>query len=452
MRPLTLTEIAQPLGGTLLGEDGSFAAVATDSRSLAGGELFVALSGQHFDGHDYVIRAAREGAVAAIVSRHQPYPLPCLQVADTTRALGHLAALNRSYFDGTLVAITGSNGKTTAKNLLIAIFQMVGPTHGTCGNFNNEVGVPLTLLGLTPEHQFAVVEMGASQAGDIAYLTELARPQVAVLLNAHPAHLKGFGSVSQVAKAKAEIFSALETRGVGVVNADSEYLELWKRELGQHRCISFGHRHGADVMAEEVQDLGAHGSSFRLICSQGQADLQLKLPGRHNVDNALAAAAAALATGVPLSDVVRGLQSVVPAPGRLQVTETQAGALVIDDSYNANPGSVRAAIDVLAATPGRSVLILGAMAELGPRATDWHAEIGTYARARGVDELWLIGAATAAAKGYGRGARIHATADALPDTLQQRFGAGDVVLVKGSRSAGMEVVVNQLLQGQRGED
>lgn len=449
MRPLRLTELTRPLQARLRGNDDSFSSVATDTRRLAGGELFVALRGATYDGHDFVDLAAEQGAVAAVVSRNAAWPLPCLQVADTTKALGRLAALNREHFRGVLIGITGSSGKTTVKNMLNCIYRAVGPVHATAGNFNNEVGLPLTLLGLTPEHRFAVVEMGASRLGDIAYLMELARPDVAVLLNALPSHLEGFGSLRNVALAKGEIFSGLGAAGVGVVNADSEYYKLWKNLLGERRCISFG-RTGADVIALDVVDRGIHGSSFRLCSSQGQADISLALSGQHNVDNALAAAAAALAADAPFHAVIQGLESVTPAPGRLKAGQTRSGAIVIDDSYNANPGSVRAAIDVLVATPGRPVLLLGAMAELGPHSARWHAQIGAYARARGVEELWLVGAAADAARGYGEAARIYADIDSLP-ALESQFAAGDVVLVKGSRSAGMEAVVSAL-NPQQGDD
>ncbi len=443
MRELSLTDIAQPLQGELLGENCSFATVGTDSRQVASGELFVALTGESFDGHDYVERAAEDGAVAALISRPGVYPLPCLQVKDTRAALGQLAALNRTHFSGVLIGITGSSGKTTVKNMLASICALAGQTHATAGNFNNEIGLPLTLLQLAPQHQYAVIEMGASRIGDIAYLAALAQPDVAVLLNAQPAHLEGFGSLAAVARAKSEIYQSLADNGVGVVNADSEFCGLWEEVLGDRRSISFGCCEHAEVRAEAIEDRGALGCRFVLLSPQGGAAIQLQLAGRHNVDNALAAAAAALAAEVPLESIIAGLEAVRAAPGRLHVAKNTDGVLVVDDSYNANPGSVRAAIDVLVATPGRHILVLGAMGELGPDSDQLHRDVGSYAVEQGVDELWLVGDAAVAASGFGDAARVFADVASLPD-LTSCFGAGDVVLVKGSRSAGMEQVVATL--------
>ncbi len=450
MRALRIKEVASSFAGTLhgelLGSDCEFASVSSDSRSIVPGDLFVALAGENHDGHDYLRPAADAGAVAAIVSRSGDYPIPCIKVSDTTAALGQLAALNRRYFTGTLLGITGSSGKTTVKNMLSRILSRQGLTHATAGNFNNEIGVPQTLLGLSAGHQYAVIEMGASAGGDIEYLSALAEPTIAVLLNAQPAHLQGFGSLAGVAAAKGEIFSSLPADGVGVLNADSEFTSLWRELLGRRTYISFGCSAAADIRAENIENLGAAGCRFDLCSEWGVARLKLPLPGRHNVLNALAACAASLAAKLSVAEVIDGLEHVHPAPGRLSVSQGANGAMIIDDSYNANPGSVRAAIDTLVATPGHRVLMLGVMGELGADSPQLHREIAAYARARGVDELWLIGEAAMAADGFGCGARLYSDIDSLPE-LHARFSRGDVVLVKGSRMAGMEAVVARLKAG-----
>ncbi len=443
MRGLSLAQVAGPLRGRLLGADRRFGAVSTDSRQVARGELFVALPGERFDGHDFVAAAGARGASAALVSRPGQYPLPCLQVADTARALGALGQLNRDGFAGALVGITGSNGKTTAKNMLAGILARRGGTLATRGNFNNRIGLPLTLSRLAPRHRYAVVEMGASRAGDIAYLAGLARPDVAVLLNAQAAHLEGFGSLREVAEAKGEIYQSLGPGGSGVLNADSEFSALWRELLGARSAVSFGLSAAADWRASAIRDEGARGCAFALAGPAGRHPVRLRLAGAHNVGNALAAAAAAAALGVAAEDIVAGLESTRAAPGRLCVGRAASGALVIDDSYNANPGSVRAAIDVLVKTPGRHCLILGAMAELGEDSEALHRQVGDYARRRGVECLWLVGGAAPAARGFGARARVFAAIEELPDPAQ-RFAAGDAILVKGSRGAAMERVVAML--------
>jgi UDP-N-acetylmuramoyl-tripeptide--D-alanyl-D-alanine ligase len=453
MRNFCLAELEKPLAGHLQGVDAQFAAVSTDSRTLRPGELFVALRGPSFDGHGYVAQAAERGAVAALVSDSGEFPIATLQVKDTRAALGQLAALNRRYFSGKLVGITGSNGKTTVKNMLATILRQLGPTLATAGNLNNEIGLPLTLLQLEEQHEYAVVEMGASRAGDIAYLCELALPGVSVLLNALPAHLEGFGDLAGVAEAKGEIFSGLGEEGVAVINADSEFAPLWRRLAGKARRLEFGYSAEAAVSARELVDRGFLGSRFLLLAEQGEIEVELPLPGRHNVINALAASAAALAAGATLSDIAGGLQAVQAEAGRMQVRTAERGLLVVDDSYNANPGSVKAAIDLLADCDGRRILVLGTMAELGVDSERLHEEAGDYARAQGIDELWLAGAETlATARGYGPGAEHRESPEQLLVELQGRFGAGDVLLVKGSRSAGMEIIVAGLCPPAEGED
>jgi len=452
MRSFSLSELQQPLAGSLRGDDVSFDAVSTDTRSIVAGDLFVALQGPSFDGHEFLAVAAERGACAAMVSRHDQGPLAAIQVADTQVALGQLAALNRSLFTGKLVGITGSNGKTTVKNMLAAILRQVGPTLATAGNLNNEIGLPLTLLQLQAGHEYAVIEMGAARAGDIQYLCGLAKPAVSVLLNALPAHLEGFGDVAGVARAKGEIFSGLAAGGIAVINADSQFAPLWREQAGAASRIEFGFSEASAVTARGIIDRGLQGSSFQLLTAQGEVTVNLALPGRHNILNAVAAAAAAIALGIELAVIAGGLSRAQAEAGRLNAALAPGGALVIDDAYNANPGSVRAAIDLLASCEGRRILVLGTMAELGRDSMQLHRQIGEYAARSGIEELWLTGAeTTATAAGFGPGAVHCVDRDDLVFRLQGRFSEGEVVLVKGSRSVGMEAVVTALLGRKSGE-
>lgn len=456
MRDFTLSEVQVPLAAQLNGADVGFSGVSTDTRSISRGELFVALSGESFDGHDYVASACERGACAALVSQQQEYPVATLQVADTQLALGQLAALNREYFDGELLAITGSSGKTSVKNMLASILSQVAPTLATPGNFNNEIGMPLTLLQLQPQHRFAVIEMGAARRGDIEYLCKLARPRVAVVLNAMAAHLEGFGSVDEVARAKGEIFEALSEEGIAIINADSPYAALWRELAGPARRLDFGLQGGAAVTARDLNERGLKGAQFILDTPAGGVPVRLKVPGRHNVINALAAASAALALDIPLLDISRGLGMARAEPGRLNKYKLARGVRLIDDSYNANPGSVFAAIDLLAATPGHRVLVLGRMAELGDSSESLHAQVGEYAREQGIDECWLLGVETlATANEFGSSARHFASQEDLVEQLLSAISAisamsaRSTVLVKGSRSAAMENVVQALLNKAR---
>lgn len=447
MRAFSLTELVQPLAASLVAGEASFDSVCSDTRELQAGQLFVALSGENFDGNKFVAAAAARGAAAALVSAPGDYAIPTLTVADTRQALGRLAALNRAHFTGTLIGITGSSGKTTVKNMIASILQRVGATLATAGNFNNEIGVPLTLLQLRPEHRYAVLEMGAARAGDIEYLCRLAAPQVSVLLNALPAHLEGFGSVAAVASAKGEILSGIAAQGTAVFNADSEYAELWRELAGSNRCLDFGLAKAA-VSAANIAESIAGSSSFTLCSPLGEIAITLPMPGRHNIYNALAAAAACLAAGVELTAIQAGLASVQSEPGRLQPLLAAGGVRLFDDSYNANPGSVRAAIDVLAALPGKRWLLLGEMRELGPDSAILHRAVGEYAAQRGIDCLWAVGAETATTvEGFGDGGRHFSERDALCAALGGKLREGDVVLVKGSRSTHMETVVAAVMAG-----
>jgi UDP-N-acetylmuramoyl-tripeptide--D-alanyl-D-alanine ligase len=446
MRPLALSELQLPLEGQLHGADCDILGVSTDSRNLRDGDLFVALRGEHFDGQKYISQAHSTGATAAIVREMVASSLPQLQVADTQRALGLLGAYNRQQYKGPLIGITGSSGKTTVKNMVHAVLSQRGETLATEGNFNNEIGVPLTLLRLQPGVEFAVVEMGAAKAGDIAWLCELACPTIAVLLNAMPAHLEGFGSVEGVAAAKGEIFDRLIKTDVAVINADQSWARQWRKRASAATVMDFGLEQPASISARNIQGMGARGVSFTASTPVGDMSIRLNLPGVHNVANALAAVAVGLACELSLMNIRDGLESLQPSGGRLRSGCSPLGATIIDDCYNANPGSVRAAIDMLAACSGRRTLLLGAMRELGHGSSELHREVGEYAREAGVDQLWGVGPELEACVDvFGAGGRYFEDRAAALVDIEEQFGEGDTVLVKGSRSTGMEQVLHALL-------
>ncbi|MFN2308165.1 MAG: UDP-N-acetylmuramoyl-tripeptide--D-alanyl-D-alanine ligase [Gammaproteobacteria bacterium] len=450
MMAMQLSEAAGVLQARRSGPDARFAGISTDSRSLAAGNLFFALSGPHFDGHDHLDAARSRGAVAAVVSRPVQTPLPLLQVADTRRALGELARHWRGRFSLPVVGITGSNGKTTVKEMVAAILGQRGSVLATQGNLNNDIGVPLTLARLDQAHRSAVVEMGANHAGEIAYLTRLARPTVGIVTNAGPAHLEGFGSLEGVAHAKGELFAELSSDAVAVINADDRFAGLWRGLAQGRRCLGFGLEPGAEVSA----DWQANGSGTRLNLRtpDGELPVRLPLPGRHNVLNALGATAAALAAGASLEDVRRGLEGLAAVGGRLQHRTRADGGLIIDDTYNANPASLRAAIAVLAALPGERWLVLGDMAELGGDAAALHAEIGADACAAGIERLYTLGPLSAhAARACGERAQAFVDFDALMAALRKHLRAEVTLLVKGSRAMGMERVVRALTAPVSGE-
>ncbi|MFT5333473.1 MAG: UDP-N-acetylmuramoyl-tripeptide--D-alanyl-D-alanine ligase, partial [Halioglobus sp.] len=391
MRPWSLSELQTALDGQLTGADCEVLGVCTDTRQALDRSLFVALKGANFDGHGFLSQAQKSGAVAALVSADVNSSLPLLRVADTQRALGKLGAYNREEFTGTLIGITGSSGKTTVKNMLQSVLSQRGNTLATQGNLNNEIGVPLTLLGLDPEHEFAVIEMGAGRQGDIAWLCELGKPSVSLLLNVLPAHLEGFGSVGEIAQAKGEIFDDLKQDGFAIINADQPWADEWRGRAAPASIIDYGLENRAAVWPTSIRSHGVKGVSFTVVTPIGEALLRLQLPGMHNVSNALAAVAAGVACELSMDEIRHGLELVVPVAGRLSVERISSGADVIDDCYNANPGSVRAAIDVLAACQGTRTLVLGAMLELGSESDSMHREIGGYAKDAGVDQLWGVG-------------------------------------------------------------
>jgi UDP-N-acetylmuramoyl-tripeptide--D-alanyl-D-alanine ligase len=442
----TLAEFARACGGQLHGTDVAYSDVVSDSRTLAPQQLFVALKGASFDGQRFVAAAQAAGAAGAVVETLQPVSLPQIVVADTQAALTRAARAWRADFRGPLVGVAGSNGKTTAKEMTAAILGKAGDCLATRGNLNNHIGVPLTLLRLTPAHRFAVIEMGANHPGEVAALASLARPSVGMITNAGAEHLEGFGSLEGVARAEGEMLAALPPPATAVINADDAFAPLW-RGLTQARVVSFGLRSAADFSASEVRTaVGAAGfhTHFRLTAPQGSAAIELRLGGTHNVANALAAAAAAASAGATLEHIATGLAEVRAVPGRLQFKRATSGAWLIDDSYNANPSSMRAAIEVLASLDGRKWLVLGEMAELGVFAPQAHTEIGEFARAAGIERLYATGALMAGAvTGFGAGAHWFADTAALSAALSEA-GSELRLLIKGSRSNRLERVVDAL--------
>jgi UDP-N-acetylmuramoyl-tripeptide--D-alanyl-D-alanine ligase len=445
--PMHLQQAARLLGGEVSGEDVGFARVGTDSRRLPAGALFVALVGPNFDGHDFIAAARERGACAALVSRWVADPLPQLRVADTLLSLGQLGAAWRERFAGPLIALTGSNGKTTLKEMLAAILRIRGPTLATEGNLNNDIGVPLTLLRLGREHAYAVIEMGANHPCEIAYLTGLARPDVAIINNAGPCHLEGFGDVAGVAHGKGEIFQGLGPEGVAVINRDDPFADYWVGLNPGRRIVDFGLDRPATVSGRVLDSAT---NQFRLSTGGGEIEIQLPLPGRHNVRNALAAAAAALAVGATLDDIRQGLEGLQGVGGRMQRLHGRHGGAVIHDAYNANPASLAAALHVVGAEPGRKWLVLGDMRELGPAADELHAQSGRDARGAGLERLYTLGEySRLAALAFGNDGRHFADVDALIAELTsdlQHDGEPPVVLIKGSRGMRMERVVAALVE------
>ncbi|MDH2916114.1 MAG: UDP-N-acetylmuramoyl-tripeptide--D-alanyl-D-alanine ligase [Gallionella sp.] len=444
---MLLSHAAQALHAPMSGADVRFTAVSTDTRTIQPGDLFIALKGDHFDGAKFVAQAAQAGAVAAVVNGDsviEGTPCPLIRVPDTRIALGKLAAHWRSQFDIPLVAITGSNGKTTVKEMLAAILRTAADSEdavlATKGNFNNDIGMPLTLLKLRAIHRYAVIEMGMNHFGEIEYLTHLARPNVAVVNNATGAHLQGLGSIEGVARAKGEIFAGLVSDGTAVINGDDTHAALWRKLADKHRVFDFALGHPANIQGKWVaQDFGG---AVQARTPAGELKFHLQVPGEHNARNALAAATAALALHVPLTTIVKGLQGFGGVAGRLQRKQALHGATVIDDTYNANPASMHAALEVLAQASGKRIFVLGDMGELGDDAVQFHSEIGVAARELGIERMFALGAMSeGAVREFGAGAQHFANVETLQTELEKELDAQTTVLVKGSRFMKMERVV-----------
>ena len=446
---MRLGEAAAALGGRASGGDALFTGVSTDSRSLREGDLFVALRGERFDGHGFLKAAAAAKAAAAMVDSgyRGEYPLPALVVNDTKRSLGDLARYWRARFAPALVGIAGSNGKTTVKEMLAAVFRKhanESAVLATRGNLNNDIGLPLTLLGLRHLHRWCAIELGMNHKGEIAYLAGIAQPTVALVNNAQREHLEFMNSVEEVAAENASLYEALAADGIAVINADDAQAAFFRSRAGKRRTVEFGLDHGAAVTGRfQLERLS---SAIRLRTPAGEADATLAIPGLHNVRNALAAAACAHAVGITASTIAAGLTAFRPYTGRLQVKQAAGGATVIDDSYNANPDSVRAAIDVLASCPAPTALVLGDMGEVGEHGKQFHREVGEYARAKGVTQLLGMGEATRdAVAAFGSGAQHFVAVEELLSQIQAK-----TILVKGSRFMKMERVVAALTGSAEG--
>ena len=446
MIPMSLAQIALVTEGQLLNcSDPALAIcnVSTDTRTVTDGALFLALLGERFDAHQFVAQAITNGAVAAVVSRPlADVAIPQILVADTRVALGQISAWVREQLDLQIVAITGSCGKTTLKEMCAAILQQAAPVLATQGNLNNEIGVPQTLLRLTPAERYAVVELGANHPGEIAWTTSLVKPDVAVINNVAAAHLAGFGSLRGVAVAKTEIFGGLSASGTAVINADSEFYDWW-REILSVRTVSFGVQNAkADFRAENVKQDEQGIASFTLCAPDGQIDIQLPIPGLHNVSNALAAAAVTTSLGLSLAQVKSGLAHMLPVKGRFCVQKLSDDLTVIDDTYNASVQSVMAAIDTLSVMPGYRVLAFGDMGEMGADAVSLHRQIGEHARLRKLDAVLTVGDLSRHAADAASGQHFtdkESLSQALKTLMQQQRPM--TILAKGARSARMEEVV-----------
>lgn len=449
MITLTLNEVSEILQGELVGASVPVSGLSIDTRTLVNGDIYLAIKGEQFDGHDFIAQAQQQGAGAMIVSKKVDTDLPQLIVKDTRIALAELAGALRNKLQLKVCAITGSNGKTTVKEMIATILAVNSQVLFTQGNFNNDIGVPLTLLRLNQQHQYAVIEMGANHRGEIAYTSHYAKPDVSVITNVGPAHIEGFGSIEGVANAKAEIIQSLTDAGVAILNADDPFYSLWQELAGKRKVLSFGLSPAADISAENIitqeQDQQFK-TCFDLVAEGNSVPVELTLAGEHNVKNALAASAACLALGIGLEQIQTGLQNVKAVNGRLQLFTSAAGIKLINDTYNANPASLTVALEVLKQCPGEKWLALGAFGELGADSESIHSEMGREIKKAGVQRLFATGSmAENTVQAFGAGADYYAAQDDLIKSVKEQITPEQTLLVKGSRAQKMEVVVNALL-------
>jgi len=450
---MMLSDIAACVQGKLVGEDIAISSVSIDTRAIKSGQLYVAIKGHNFDGNEFVEEAAQAGAGAAIVHQGFAVAIPHIVVDDTRLALAELAGAWRRKATVSVVGITGSNGKTTVKEMVAAILSVNGNTLFTQGNLNNEIGVPLTLLCLNEQHRYAAIEMGANHPGEIEYSSRYAQADVAIITNVGAAHIEGFGSVDGVAKAKGEIIQTLKQDGVAVLNRDDAYFDYWQSVAGTRKVLSFGMDGRADVTAHSIKTEiidHAFATTFELVAPDGALAVKLKLAGRHNVVNALAATAACLALGIGLQQVKQGLENVKPVTGRLQPLVSRLGNIVIDDTYNANSASLKAGLDVLANCGEKRWLVLGAFGELGPESAKIHEQIGEVIRSSGVVRLLAVGSdARNTVRAFGMGADFFDNQNDLIEVLKQELKGDEAILIKGSRAQRMENVVAALVENFR---
>lgn len=445
MLNLDLATVAEATAGRLCGANVRIGEVSIDSRKASLGALFVALRGEHHDAHDFVEAAKSKGTCAALVERYLEIDLPQVVVADTQIALGQLAGFVRRQRELCVIGITGSNGKTTVKTLLASILARHAPTHFSVGSFNNEIGLPLTLLATPEDARFVILEMGAGKPGDIAYLMRIAQPQIGLVNNIAPAHLERLGSLEGVALAKGALYSDLPEHGIAVINSDDAFADYFVDLAKGRTLIRFGLGNDADITARFSK--AKADSEFTLVTPIGEIEVSIPLLGMHNVLNALAASSLALAVEVPLEKIKAGLEAAIAVPGRSSRCPHQSGAILIDDTYNANPASFAAAINTLAACAGERILVVGDMLELGADATRLHEEVGLLAAEKGIDRLYAIGTlSVAAAQGFGSQGRHFDSQQTLITALQEVMRSGVTALVKGSRGSAMDRVVNALLK------
>ena len=449
---LSLIDIAQQVNGTLQGNDLIITNVSTDTREISADSLFIALVGPNFNGHVFANEARQNGAVAMIASEPVEAHMPVIMVEDTKAALGALGAYVKQKVAPKTVGITGSSGKTTVKEMATAILKECGSVLSTQGNFNNDIGVPLTLLRLEAEHEYAVIEMGANHIGEIAYTTGLVKPDVATIVNAAASHLEGFGSLFGVARAKSEIFKGLSKSGTAILNYDSQFYDFWLGKLDNELIYSFSLNSapgkGADYSASQV-GLAFNGCAhFIMHTPIGEMNIELTLPGIHNVGNALLAAALSINVGASLENVRDGLAKIQHVKGRLEVKQLSEKVRLLDDSYNANVASVTAAIKLLSSYEGRRVLVLGDMAELGDQARHYHEQVGELAKSESIEMFYTLGELSKSASDmFGEGGQHFSHIEPLLDALYKELYANDndiTILVKGSRSSRMDRVVTAI--------
>ena len=450
MIKMTLSEIASCLNGELIGADAEISGVSIDTRTLQTGNLYIAIAGKNFDGHDFVESAKEAGASAVLTQKKLETDLPQILVENTHSALGKLAAAWREKMSAKIIGVTGSNGKTTTKEMLAAILSLNDSVLFTQGNLNNDIGVPLTLLNISPENRFAVIEMGANHVGEIAYTSCLANADVVIITNVGAAHLEGFGNLNGVAKTKGEIIETLNAKGLAVLNRDDAFFEYWQNLAGVRKTLIFSLHENADVRAENIDVKIEHDqflTCFDLICADEKISVNLPLAGNHNVLNALAATAATSALGISLEQIKQGLESMSPVKGRLQLLRGNLGCTIINDTYNANTSSLQAALDVLQKCDGEHWVILGAFGELGENAELLHFEMGETLKNGGVKRLFAVGELTKqTVAAFGENALHFASQKELLEVVTPFLTGNETILIKGSRSQRMENVTAALIE------
>lgn len=447
---MSLQEVQTLTGGQLSCADASFNGVSIDSRTIQAGELFIAISGDNFNGNDFINVAAEKHAAAAISTEKVDSALPILQVEDSRTALGKLGAFNRGLSEAKVIALTGSQGKTTVKEMTASILACCGEVLKTFGNLNNDFGAPLTLLKLEAKHEFAVIELGANAPGEIAYSSTLTKPHIAHITNIAPTHLEGFGDLDGVARAKGEIWESLAEDGIAVLNIDDAYGSQWMEKLKSRNFVSISAlgKANADYKVVDMKFDDAMHSTFSMSTPQGSLEVSLPLPGQHNIANAIAAAALSMQAGADLKSVKQGLESMQALNGRMNTMPGLNNSILIDDSYNASPSSFQAAIDVLVQHEGSTIVAMGEMGELGNDAKQAHFDIGVYAKDKGVDYLFGVGALSESAlSGFAGEGKISSDLDDLAQQLMPMLNQQVKVLIKGSHSAGMDKLV-QLLKAK----